>query len=47
MQNARIESRTAKEQETEKLLNTEGAHNQMNLEGCDCDGFYGFERFVV
>lgn len=47
MQNARIEQREAKEQGTEKLLKTEGANNQMNLEGCDCEGFYGSERFVV
>lgn len=39
MQNARIEPKEAKEQGTEKLLNTEGAYNQMNLEECDCDWF--------
>lgn len=46
-QNPRIEQRQAKEQETNQLLNTVGAYNQMSIEGCDCDGFYGSERFVV
>lgn len=36
-----------KNRERKKLLKTEGANNQMNLEGCDCEGFYGSERFVV